>query len=52
LARALGRQLPELAVIGVQPRDTTWGTEMSVEVLAEMRHIVDLVLEEIGYCRT
>ena len=52
LARMLGKRLPELAVIGVQPRDTGWGTEMSVEVLAEMRHIVDLVLEEIGYCRT
>jgi hydrogenase maturation protease len=52
LARLLDRRLPELAVIGVQPKDTGWGTEMSVEVLAEMRHIVDLVLEEIGYCRT
>ena len=52
LARLLGKRLPELAVIGVQPRDTGWGTEMSVEVLAEMRHVVDLVLEEIGYCRT
>jgi len=52
LARALGKPLPELAIIGVQPKDTGWGTEMSVEVLAEMRHIVDLVLEEIGYCRT
>lgn len=52
LARMLGRPLPELSIIGVQPGDTGWGTEMSVEVLAEMRHVVDLVLEEIGYCRT
>jgi hydrogenase maturation protease len=52
LARVLGKPLPELVIIGVQPRDTSWGTEMSVDVLAEMRHIVDLALEEIGYCRT
>lgn len=52
LARLLGKRLPEIAVIGVQPSDTGWGTEMSVEVHAEMRHIVDLVLQEIGYCRT
>lgn len=52
LARLLGKTLPELVVIGVQPKDIGWGTDMSVEVLAEMRHIVDLVLEEIGYCRT
>ena len=52
LARVLGKRLPEIAVIGVQPRDTGWGTEMSVDVMAQMFHIVDLVLEEIGYCRT
>ena len=52
LARLLGKPLPALVVIGVQPRDTGWGTEMSVDVLAQMHHIVDLVLEEIGYCRT
>jgi hydrogenase maturation protease len=52
LARLLGKRLPEMVVIGVQPKNTGWGAEMSVEVLAEMRHIVDLVLQEIGYCRT
>jgi len=52
LARLLGKKLPELVIIGVQPKDTGWGTDLSIEVLAEMRHIVDLVLEEIGYCRT
>ncbi len=52
LARLLGKPLPELVVIGVQPRDIGWGTDMSVDVLAEMRHVVDLVLGEIGYCRT
>lgn len=52
LARLLSKSLPEIAIIGVQPKDTGWGTDLSIEVLAEMHHIVDLVLEEIGYCRT
>lgn len=52
LARLLGKRLPEIVIIGVQPKDIGWGTDLSIEVLAEMHHIVDLILEEIGYCRT
>lgn len=46
IAKFLG-SYPETIVIGVQPKDTTWGLEPTPEVASRIPQIVDLVLSEI-----
>ncbi len=47
VARALGQCPPEVVVIGIQPKEISWGTELSPEVEASLPRVVSLVLEEI-----
>jgi hydrogenase maturation protease len=44
----LTRQEPkEIVIIGIEPKDVDWGTELSVELQQKIPGIVDLVLKEV-----
>ncbi len=47
----VGRQLghePDVVIIGIQPKDLTWGMELTPEVAAKVPRLIELVLEELG----
>lgn len=47
LAEALGIK-PKVTVIGIQPKEVDWGTDLSPELEAKIAEIIDLVLKELG----
>jgi hydrogenase maturation protease len=47
VSQYLGRQLPEIIVIAVQPKDISMGTELSPEIEAKIPEIFNRILEEI-----
>jgi hydrogenase maturation protease len=48
LARALGNCPPEVVIFGIQPKEMSWGTELSAEVRASIPKVTDLILKEIN----
>ena len=44
----LGNKPREIVVIGIEPKEIDWGTELSVELQQKIPEIVKVVLEEIG----
>ena len=46
--RLTGEAIPETVIIGIQPGEIGWGTELSPELKAKIPQIVRLVLKEIG----
>jgi len=46
--RLLGRGPQETVIIGIQPKDMDWGTELSPELQESIPQIVNVVLEEIN----
>ena len=48
LARALNRCPSEVVIIGIQPKEISWGTELTPELQAAVPRIVELVLKEIS----
>ena len=46
--RLMGKVIPETVIIGVQPREIGWGTELSPELEGKIPEIVRIVLREIG----
>lgn len=44
----LGKEPRETVIIGVQPREVGWGTELSPELQDKIPQILRVVLEEIG----
>lgn len=47
LARALDQCPPEVVIFGIQPKEISWGTELSPEVQASIPKITEAVLREI-----
>jgi hydrogenase maturation protease len=48
LARALDQCPPEVVIFGIQPKEISWGTDLSPQVLASIPKVVEAVLMEIG----
>lgn len=46
MARLLGFE-PEVVIIGVEPKDLSWGMELSPEVKSKLQKVVEVVLEEV-----
>ncbi len=47
LAKALGQCPPEVVIIGVQPKEISWGMDLTPEVQAAFPQILEAVLKEI-----
>lgn len=47
LARVLDQCPPEVVIFGIQPKEISWGTELSPEVQASIPKVVEMVLGEI-----
>ena len=47
--RVLAKQVPEVVLLGVQPANLEWGTELSPAVAAVMTELVDAALAELGH---
>ncbi len=47
LVGALGQCPPEVVIIGIQPKEIAWGTDLTPDVNASLPRVVSLVLEEI-----
>lgn len=47
LAQALDKSLPEIVIFGIQPKEISWGMELSPEVGAVIPQVIDAVLEEM-----
>jgi hydrogenase maturation protease len=48
LARALDQCPPEVVIFGIQPKEISWGTELSPEVQASIPKVMEAVLREIA----
>jgi len=46
MARQLGGD-PEVVIIGVEPKEISWGMELTSEVQAKLPHVIDAVFEEL-----
>ncbi len=49
LAKALGQCPPEVILIGIQPKDISWGMDLTPEVQASIPRVVDRVLKEMDH---
>ncbi len=47
MMRILGKRLPETVIIGVQPKEIGWGTELCAELQEKIPEIGRFVLQEI-----
>jgi len=47
MMRLLGKEPPETVIIGVQPKEIDWGTELSAELQEKIPEIGRVVLKEI-----
>ncbi len=48
LAGALGQSPPEVVIIGVQPGEISWGTDLTPEVRNSLPLVVEMVLKEVN----
>jgi hydrogenase maturation protease len=48
MTKLLKKEPQEVIIIGVQPKEIDWGTELSAELQAKIPEIVEVVLKEIG----
>ena len=49
LARALDQCPPEVVIFGIQPKEISWGTDLSPEVRAAIPKVMEAVLREIAH---
>ncbi len=47
LAGALGQSPQEVVIIGIQPKEVSWGTDLSPEVQASLSRVVEIVIKEL-----
>ena len=47
MARQLGGE-PQVVIIGVEPKEISWGMELTPEVEARLPRVIDAVFEELG----
>jgi len=48
LAKALGLCPPEVVIIGIQPKEISWGEELSPAIQASIPQVVEMVMKEIS----
>ncbi len=48
LAKALSQSPPQVVIIGVQPKEISWGTDLTPEIRAALPKAVEAVLKELG----
>jgi len=48
IMRLIEREPKEIVIIGIEPKEIDWGTELSAELQQKIPEIVNLVLSEIG----
>jgi hydrogenase maturation protease len=48
LAKALGHCPEDVVIIGIQPKEISWGTDLSPEVQASIPQVMEMVLKEIS----
>jgi hydrogenase maturation protease len=48
LARALGQSPKEVVIIGIQPKEIDWGTDLTPEVQASIPQVLQMIQEEIA----
>ena len=48
LARALGQSPQEVVIIGIQPKEIDWGTDLTPEVQASIPQVLQMIQEEIA----
>ena len=48
LMSLMGSEPKEIVIIGVEPKEIDWGTELSAEVQQKLPQITEVVLREIG----
>jgi len=51
MMRLMGNEPKEIVIIGIEPKEIDWGTELSPEIKAKMPEIINIVLDEIKYYR-
>lgn len=51
LMEIFGQKYQDVVIIGVQPKETDWGIELSTELQQRMPRIIEVVLQEAGQCR-
>lgn len=47
LAKALGQSPEEVVIIGIQPKEIDWGTDLTPEVQASIPEVLQIIQEEI-----
>ena len=47
LSKALGQGPPEVVMIGVQPKEISWGMDLTAEVQASLPRVLEAVLKEL-----
>ena len=50
LMEIFGRKYQDVVIIGIQPKETDWGIELSAELQQRMYQIIEVVLQEAGQC--
>ncbi len=48
MMRLIGNEPKEIVIIGVEPKEIDWGTELSAELQQKIPQIIEVVLREIG----
>jgi hydrogenase maturation protease len=48
LMSLMGNEPAEIVIIGIEPGEISWGTELSNELQQKVPQIVSIVLKEIG----
>jgi len=48
LMEIFGQKYQDIVIIGVQPKETDWGIELSTELQQRMPRIIEVVLQEAG----
>ena len=48
MMRLTGNEPKETVIIGIEPKELNWGTELSVELQQKIPEIINAVLKEIG----
>jgi hydrogenase maturation protease len=47
IAGALGQSPSEVVIIGVQPKEISWGTDLTPEVHGSLPRVIEMVLKEV-----
>jgi hydrogenase maturation protease len=48
MMQLLGNTPGEVVIIGIQPKEISWGMELSPDLAARVAEIVSIILEEIN----